>query len=107
MNLKSMQELQRWAFQNIKRTKILKNEVQKNLTSPKTIEDSVKKSAQFGTTKKGHRTAFQHLEVPIHSLGAEAMLRAPPRMECNNTSSKTNEEFVKESAQFGYGRIGS
>jgi hypothetical protein len=98
MNLKSMQELQRWAFQNIKRTKILKNEVQKNLTSPKTIEDSVKKSAQFGTTKKGHRTAFQHLEVPLHSIGADIMFRAPLGLECNNTSPKTNEEFVKESA---------
>jgi hypothetical protein len=45
MNLKGMQELQRWAFQNVKRIRTLNNEVQKNLTSPNTIEDFVKKSA--------------------------------------------------------------
>jgi hypothetical protein len=48
MNLKGMQELQRWAFQNIKRIRTLNNEVQKSLTSLKTIEDFVGKSAQFG-----------------------------------------------------------
>jgi hypothetical protein len=45
MNLKGMQELQRWAFQNVKRIRTLNNEVQKSLPSPKTIEDSLKKSA--------------------------------------------------------------
>jgi hypothetical protein len=34
-------------------------------------------------------------------------LRPPQGMECNNTSPKTIEDFVKKSAQFGYGRIGS
>jgi hypothetical protein len=80
MNLKGMQELQRWAFQNIKRIRTLNNEVQKSLTSPKTIEDSVKKSAQFGygpMTEQSPSAIIQHLEVPIHSFGAEAMLRPP------------------------------
>jgi hypothetical protein len=102
-----MQELQRWAFQNIKRIRTLNNEVQKSFTSPITIEDSMKKSAQFGMAEQGPSTAFQHLEVPIHSLGANTMLKPPQGMECNNTSPKTIEEFVKKSAQFGYGRTGS
>jgi hypothetical protein len=55
----------------------------------------------------GSSATFQHLEVPIHSLGAEAMLRPPQGMECNNSSPKTIEEFVKKCAQFSYGRTGS
>jgi hypothetical protein len=48
--------------------------------------------------EQGFITAFQHLEVPLHSLGAEAMLRPPVGLECTNTSPKTIEEFVKRSA---------
>jgi hypothetical protein len=51
-------------------------------------------------TKQGSSAAFQHLEVPIHSLGAEAMLRPPQGMECTNISPKTIEEFVKKRTQF-------
>jgi hypothetical protein len=43
MNLKGMQELQRWASQNLKRIRILNDEVQESLTSLKTIEVFVKK----------------------------------------------------------------
>jgi hypothetical protein len=53
MNLKGMQEHQRWASQNIRRIRTLNNEVQKSLTSPKTVEDFVKKSAQFGYGRTG------------------------------------------------------
>jgi hypothetical protein len=48
--------------------------------------------------EQGSSTTFQHLEVPLHSLGAEAIMRPPQGLECNNTSPKTIEEFVKKSA---------
>jgi hypothetical protein len=35
------------------------------------------------------------------------MLKPPQGMECNNTSPKTIEDYMRKSAQFGYGRIGS
>jgi hypothetical protein len=57
--------------------------------------------------EQGPGATFQHLEVPIHSLGADTMLKAPLGLECNNTSPKTIEDFVKKSAQFNYGRTGS
>jgi hypothetical protein len=34
-------------------------------------------------------------------------LRPPQTMECNNTSPKTIEDYVRRSAQFGYGKTGS
>jgi hypothetical protein len=34
-------------------------------------------------------------------------LRPPQTMECNNTSPKTIEDYMRKSAQFGYGKIGS
>jgi hypothetical protein len=37
----------------------------------------------------------------------EAMLRPPQGMECTNTSPKTIEDYMRKSAQFDYGRIGS
>jgi hypothetical protein len=50
---------------------------------------------------------FHSLEVPIHSLGTKAMLRPSQGMECNNTSPKSIEDYMRESAQFGYGRTTS
>jgi hypothetical protein len=78
-----------------------------NNTSPKTIEDFVKKRTQFGMAEQDLTTTFQHLEVQLHSLGADTMLRPPQGMECNNTSPKTIEDFVKKCSQFGYGRTRS
>jgi hypothetical protein len=46
--------------------------------------------------EQGPGATFQHLEVPIYSLGADTMLRAPLGLECNNTSPKTIEDFVKK-----------
>ena len=57
--------------------------------------------------EQGPNATFQHLEVPITSVSPDTMLRAPLGLECNNTSLKTIEDFVKKTAQFGYGRIGS
>jgi hypothetical protein len=50
---------------------------------------------------------FHSLEVPIHSLSTEAMLRPSQGMECNNISPKSIEDYMRESAQFGYGRTTS
>jgi hypothetical protein len=57
--------------------------------------------------EEGSSATFQHLEVPITSVGAYTILRAPLGLECNSTSPKTIEDFVKKSAQFGYGKTGS
>jgi hypothetical protein len=57
--------------------------------------------------EQGPSSTFQHLEVPITSVGPDIILRAPLGLENQLTSPKTTEDFVKKSAQFGYGRIGS
>jgi hypothetical protein len=54
--------------------------------------------------EQGSSTTFQHLEVPIHSLGADTMLKSPLGLENQLTSPKTIEDFVKKSAQFSYGK---
>ena len=81
--------------------------IKSNNTNPKIFEDSVKKSAEFNMAEQGPSTTFQHLEVPMHSLGADTMLRAPLGLECNNTNLKIIEDFVKKSVEFGYGRTES
>jgi hypothetical protein len=57
--------------------------------------------------EQGPSIIFQHLEVPITSVDPDTMLRPPLGLENQLTSPKTIEDFVKKSAQFGYGRIGS
>ena len=61
------------------------------------------KVSSSAMAKQSLSAAFQHLEGPIHSLGANTMLKAPLGLECNNTSLKTIDDFVKKSAYFGYG----
>jgi hypothetical protein len=41
------------------------------------------------------------MKVPIHSVGADAMLRPPLGLENQLTSPKTIEDFVKKRTQFG------
>jgi hypothetical protein len=57
--------------------------------------------------EQGPGATFLFLEVPITSVGPNTMLRAPLGLECNNTSPKTIEDYMRKSAQFRYGRIGS
>jgi hypothetical protein len=74
--------------------------LENQLTSPKSIEDFVKKVPSSTMTKQDPNTIFQHLEVPTHSLGANTILRPPLGLENQLTSSKTIEDFMKKSAQF-------
>jgi hypothetical protein len=57
--------------------------------------------------EQGPSTTFQHLEVPITSVGPDTMLRPPLGLENQLSSPKTIEDFVKKSAQFNYGRTRS
>jgi hypothetical protein len=50
---------------------------------------------------------FHSLEVPITSICPDTILRPPQGMECNNTSPKTIEDYMRKNAQFGYGRTRS
>jgi hypothetical protein len=45
--------------------------------------------------------------VPIQCLGTEGVLKHLQEMKCTNTSPKTIDAYMRKSAQFGYGRIGS
>jgi hypothetical protein len=57
--------------------------------------------------EQGPGAAFYSLEVPITSVGNDTMLRAALGLECNNTSPKTIEDYMRKSTQFCYGKIGS
>jgi hypothetical protein len=57
--------------------------------------------------EQGLTTTFQYLEVPIISVGPDTMLRPPLGLENQLSSPKTIEDFVKKSAEFGYGRTRS
>jgi hypothetical protein len=46
-------------------------------------------------------------EVPITSVGHDKNMRALLGMECNNTSPKTIEDYMRKSAHFCYGTTGS
>jgi hypothetical protein len=46
--------------------------------------------------EQGPSATFQHLEVPIHSLSANTMLRPPLGLENQLTSPKSLEDFVKK-----------
>jgi hypothetical protein len=55
--------------------------------------------------KQGPGATFHSLEVPITSVGHDTMLRPPQGIECNNTSPKTIEDYMRKSAQFGYEQL--
>jgi hypothetical protein len=76
-------------------------QVQKPL---KIIWEKVPNSA---IAEQGPSATFYLLEVPIQGLGTEGLLRPPQGMECHNTSPKTIEDYMRKSAHFRYGRIGS
>jgi hypothetical protein len=54
----------------------------------------------------GPGATFHSLEVPQQGVGLDTLLRPPQEMECNNTSPKSIEDYMRKSAQFGYGRTG-
>jgi hypothetical protein len=45
--------------------------------------------------EQGLSATFQHLEVPIISVGPDTMLRPPLGLENQLTSAKTTKDFVK------------
>jgi hypothetical protein len=57
--------------------------------------------------EQGPGATFHFLEVSEQGVGPENLLRPPQGMECNNTSPKTIEDYMRRSAQFGYGRTRS
>ena len=57
--------------------------------------------------EQGLSATFQHLEVPITSIGPDTMLRPPMGLENQFSSPKNIEDFAKKSTQFGYGKTWS
>jgi hypothetical protein len=57
--------------------------------------------------EQGPVGAFYLLREASTCFGSEACIGHLQEMECTNTSPKTMEDYMKKSAQFGYGRTGS
>jgi hypothetical protein len=57
--------------------------------------------------EQGPGATFHSLEVPQQGVDSDPLMRPPQDMECNNTSPKTIEDYMRKSAELGYGRIGS
>jgi hypothetical protein len=57
--------------------------------------------------EQGPRVILHPPKMPIISVGPDTSIWAPLRMECHNTSPKTIEDYMRKSAHFRYGRIGS
>jgi hypothetical protein len=57
--------------------------------------------------EQGPCATLQSPKVPITSVGPNTSMRAPLGMECDNTSPKTIEDYMRKSVLFRYGRIGS
>jgi hypothetical protein len=49
-------------------------------------------------TEQGLGATFHSLEVPQQGVGSNTLLRPPQGMECNNTSPKTIEDYMRKSA---------
>jgi hypothetical protein len=75
--------------------------------SLKTIEDYMEKVPTSAMEEEGPGPTLHTPEVPITSVGPDTSKRAPLGMECNNPTPKTIEDYMKKSAYFRYGRIGS
>jgi hypothetical protein len=58
-------------------------------------------------TEQSPAGAFHLLGVASTCFGSEACIGYLQDMECTNISPKTIKDYMKKSAQFGYGRIGS
>jgi hypothetical protein len=85
-------------------------EVKCSNTSPKPLThiwEKVPNSASAAMAKQGPAAAFHLLEVPIHPLDTEGMLRHIQEVKCSNTSPKTIDAYMRKSAQFDYGRTRS
>ena len=70
-------------------------------TSPKTIDTYIKKvpnSAYVAMAKQGQAIAFHHLEVSIHPLGTEGLLRLIQEVKWYDTSPKTINDYMRNSA---------
>jgi hypothetical protein len=57
--------------------------------------------------EQGPCTTLQSPEVPITNVGPNTSMRAPLGMECNNTSPKAIEDYIRKSAHFRYARTRS
>jgi hypothetical protein len=57
--------------------------------------------------EQGLGATFHFLEVPQQGVGSDTFFRPPQGMECNNTSPKTIEDYMRKSARFSYGRTRS
>jgi hypothetical protein len=57
--------------------------------------------------EEGPAGAFYLLGVASTYFGSEACIGHLQEMECTNTSPKTIEDYMRKSAQFGYGRTRS
>jgi hypothetical protein len=57
--------------------------------------------------EQGPGAILHFLEVPITSVSPDTSMKAPLGLDCNNTSPKTIEDYMRNSAWFYYARIGS
>jgi hypothetical protein len=57
--------------------------------------------------EQGPGATFHSLEVPQQGVAPDTLFRSPQSIESNNTSPKSIEDYVRRSAQFGYGRTKS
>jgi hypothetical protein len=57
--------------------------------------------------EQGPFATFHSLEIPQQGVGPDTLLRPPKGMESNNTSPKSIEDYMRKSAQLGYGRTRS
>jgi hypothetical protein len=76
-------------------------------TTPKSMEDYMRKSAQFGYGKTRSSCNISFPEVPITTAVHNTRLRPPRRMEYYRTIPKSIEDYTRKSAQFGYGKTRS
>jgi hypothetical protein len=80
--------------------------IPKNLEM-KSLLPAPRSHTSFSLAEHGPGATFHSLEVSQLAVGSNTVLRPPQEMECNNTSPKSIEDYMRKSAQFGYGRIGS
>jgi hypothetical protein len=57
--------------------------------------------------KQGRPATFHSPEVPITTAVHDTRLRPFGGMECCRTTPKSIEDYMRKSAQFGYGKTGS
>jgi hypothetical protein len=55
--------------------------------------------------KQGRPATFHSSEIPITTVVHDTRLRQPGRMEYNNRTPKSIEDYMSKSAQFGYEQL--